>query len=246
MAEVHDTHDGINYYRLLKEVFWKQTCPNSSISLLDQLEYRRMSAERELTEREGNLKTLLILFPDVRTTGGPSKLRDEGLALTATEEKFINVTTKLISRYKKLGFKIIYISHQDTTNENFSLFYPQDLHDEFIHLQQPLTNWKRQRYQDELKDLVKNLGLSKNSITVIGGYHATDCVAAAAGAIRKANHTAIVDLRLTDALPFLLLSHLERKLIYDANSQTQNLRIWEMKKEEVEKAVKRRQLGSLV
>lgn len=191
-------------------------------------------------------KLVFIVFPDARTTGGPTRDRRTEIGLLVLEEKFLEASTKIIEKYKKQGFKVVSLLYSDSNEKNSSHLFPQNLFDGSVHLKKPFAKWQRDEYQDELPEIISNLGLSNDAQVIVGGFHATDCLSAAAGAFRNAGFNTKADIRLSDKLPFLLISHIERKMIYDPESQKYNLAIWETYKDDVENITKRRQLGSLV
>lgn len=193
-------------------------------------------------EVEGRIaKALVILFPDVRTTGGKSPI-DEAYTPILVED-FIEITTKLVRRYQRLGFTTFAIVYRDTDQTNFSRLYPRNLFQNIINWNQTFTDWGQgnqsfhESYQNAIPNLIRNLNLEKNAQVAVGGYHAKDCVALLSAYLENLGFRATIDLRLTDQLPFLLVSHRFRRMLPGAmrkEHREEDSRVWKRIKDEVE------------
>jgi len=159
-------------------------------------------------------KAVLILFPDIRTTGGQSGDQENQSFLY---RDFRNTADKLLARYQRLGFTTVGIIYRDTDSETFSYLYPQSNLQHIIRWGQTFDDWENkgskenqefdELYKSFLPTLLADLNLQDNADVIVGGYHAKDCVAKFAAYLRQKGFKAKVDIKLTDQLPFLLISH---------------------------------------
>lgn len=176
-------------------------------------------------------KAVIIMYPDKRTTGGRVDSPK-----TSLMEYFYDVISKQIARYKKKGFTIFGIVYQDTNPENFSILYPVQEFDKLVAIPRKIDEWKHEEHADLLNEAVGKLNLSETAETIVGGYHAFDCVVEMAKMLKKNNFNVQVNLLLTNELPFLLLSHRAR-VNYGAEERKLDLDLWKMKKEDLQSAI---------
>ena len=157
-------------------------------------------------------KAVVILFPDIRTTGGKSSHQDY---VSLLSQDFRDTTDRLLNRYQRLGFTTVGVVYRDTDSETFSYLYPQNQFQETIKWGD-FGAWGSnekftQFYENGLPEMLRELNLREQAEVVVGGYHAQDCVARFVAYLKREGFRAKVDLRLTDELPFLLISHRLRK-----------------------------------
>lgn len=189
------------------------------------------------------LKAVVILFPDVRTTSDDSLPQDYVPILF---QNFRDTTDRLLARYQRLGFRTSAVIYEDTNSETFSYLYPRNQFQNIIRWK-AFGNWGndekfRQFYESGLPVILKELNLREKAEVVVGGYHAKDCVAAFAGYLKKEGFRTKVDLRLTDELPFLLISHRLRRML-PKEMRKEHARVdrltWEHLKQEEEKIIEK-------
>jgi len=87
-----------------------------------------------------------------------------------------------------------------------------------------------------LDEVIGKLNLSETAETIVGGYHALDCVVEMAKVLRRNNFNVQVNPLLTNELAFLLISHLAR-VNYILKERKLDLDIWKMKKEDLQNAI---------
>ncbi|OIP57988.1 MAG: hypothetical protein COX79_00830 [Candidatus Levybacteria bacterium CG_4_10_14_0_2_um_filter_36_16] len=176
-------------------------------------------------------KAVIIMYPDGRITGGRNDIPKTSLV-----EDFYSVVSKQIARYKKKGFTIFGIVYQDTTQENFSVLYPVHEFDRLVEVPRKIDEWKHEEHEDLLDEVIGKLNLSETAETIVGGYHALDCVVEMAKVLRRNNFNVQVNPLLTNELAFLLISHLAR-VNYILKERKLDLDIWKMKKEDLQNAI---------
>jgi len=183
-------------------------------------------------------KAAVVLFPDTRTTGGENRLKDYTPILY---QDFRSVTEKLLKRYQRLGFTTVGIVYEDTNSETFSYLYPQGLFQNIIRVG-AFNSWGNdekftQFYENCLPDILKKLNPKKDADIVVGGFHAKDCIAKFTAFLKRKGFKARIDLRLTNELPFLLISHKLKNMLpqemVKEHVREDNL-TWGMLKEELE------------
>lgn len=159
-------------------------------------------------------KILFIVFPDNRITGGYSLATlPQEIGALYFEEKFRAITIKLINRYKRNGYKVFGLLYSDSTPETFSMYYPVEDFDSLVKATASVDGWTPKKYKKELPGIIESFNLDPDSNVVIGGYHAEDCVAKAAAAFIKKGFKTSIDLKLTNHLTFLLVSHRARAML---------------------------------
>ena len=183
-------------------------------------------------------RAVIVLFPDIRTTGDFAKYQDEYVPFLA--QRFRDVSGLLLARYKRQGYRIFGLVYQDTDDANFSYLYPQESFDELIVWNQSFRDLAKKKdefrelYEGSFPQFTRALNLENLGEIVIGGYHAEDCVSNYAGYLYSSGYKTRIDLRLTDMLPFLLISHHLRKGMprgmRDEHTE-EDRRIWEHKKQ---------------
>lgn len=201
----------------------------------------------ELKIHEPNVpisKAVVILFPDVRTTNEGKNLHQDYRPILFQD--FRNTTGRLLTRYQRLGFRTSGVVYDDTNSETFSYLYPQS---ELQNIIKWVTfgDWGnneefRQFYENGLPDILKKLYLRDKAEVVVGGYHAEDCVAKFTAYLKKEGFRAKVDLKLTDKLPFLLISHrLKRMLPEEMRKEhaKKDRLLWKYLKEDEETIIER-------
>lgn len=189
-------------------------------------------------------KAVVILFPDIRITGGKSWPQDY---VSILSQNFRDTTGKLLTRYQRLGFTTVGIIYRDTTSETFSYLYPQSKLKNIIRWEKTCSDWDnkdssdyqkfRQLYKSYMPKLLGELNLQNKAEVIVGGYHAKDCVATFAAYLRKEGFRTKVDLRLTDELSFLLISHLLRRMLPEEMRREhakEDRLLWEYLKEDEE------------
>ena len=199
-----------------------------------------MRVEAESTKVAGeNLKlgvsnAIIVLFPDIRTTGG--KLGYVGKS--GLTKEFRDTIEKLLARYKRQDFRTIGVLYRDSTPETLSGLYPESSFDELIKMDTDFKQWTRERYEEELPSIIKALNLTPGAQVIVGGYHSKDCVVSMTAALLKESFNASTDLRLTDQLSFLLLSHKARRMLPEGARDGSIT--WRAIKQEQEGLVKRK------
>lgn len=177
-----------------------------------------MLKEQALTHEEETRvgKALVILFPDTRATSEGDRVAANVSILIGDFRKTVS---ELLERYKKMGFKVYAIVYRDTNDANFSGLYPREKVDRLVKWDQTFGDWGEEdeafhkSYQETLPQFVEALDLKNGANVVVGGFHAGDCVAKFVAHLRNNGYNATFDLRLTDQLPFLLVSHQIRRML---------------------------------
>lgn len=185
-------------------------------------------------------KTVVVLFPDIRTTGGLSKTSPDYVATLLTGQ-FFSTVEKLLKRYKREGFKIIGVLYNDSTHETFSGLFPEETFDGLVRLEEDFDHWSHEDYNKELPEVINAFNLVPQAHVIVGGYHAKDCVVYTTATLRELGFVASSDLRLTDELPFLLISHQVRKAVPSIIRNDivhEDKLIWENLKERQEELVR--------
>ncbi|HVZ11406.1 MAG TPA: hypothetical protein VG965_00040 [Patescibacteria group bacterium] len=181
-------------------------------------------------------RAVLVLFPDSRTTGN---FHGQDGYVPYMANSFRNSTDRVLKRYRSQGYKTIGLTYQDTGDENFSYLYPREAFDELLIWSMSFADLVgsgkdfHKSYNESFPEFLEKLNLADGADVVVGGYHAADCVPNFSNWLRSENHNPRIDLRLTDELPFLLISHhfrnyLRQGLLMEHNSE--NRAIWEWKK----------------
>ncbi len=174
-------------------------------------------------------RAVVVLFPDQRTTGGS---KPESPYIPTLYQDFRETTGRILTRYRNQGFKTMAVVYGDTQPDTFSYFYPQGQFQDIIRWE-TFHSWGKdweQFYRRGLPKILEGLNLQNNAQVIVGGFHAKDCVAKFTGFLREKGFKASVDLRLTNELPFLLISHrLRSKLPVEMRSDhaKKDRLIWE-------------------
>lgn len=190
-------------------------------------------------------KAVVILFPDIRTTGDKNSHQDYTSILS---QDFRDATDALLMRYQRLGFNTIGVVYRDTDSNTFSFLYPQSQLQNTIKWDKTFSDWSnnqdkfRQFYETGMKDIFKHINLKDKAEVVVGGYHAKDCVAKFTAFLRTKGFRATVDLKLTNELPFLLISRRLRKMLpveMRRKHAKEDRFIWTLMKEDEEEIIKK-------
>lgn len=193
---------------------------------------RNSSHEKEASK----VGAVVIMYPDMRTTGGGLRDIDE---LTGTfEGEFRETSGKILTRYKREGIPITGIVYSDTSPEYISTLYPQELFDTFISVEVPFLKWEGDKHKRYLRKVVENIPRHEGKI-VVGGYHAFDCVVTMAQVLELSGQKAEPNLLLTDQLGELLLHHRARRFFapYDIEERGRDRELWRKKYDRFERLV---------
>lgn len=205
------------------------------------LKIARMTAEALANnETTKTSRALIILFPDTRTVGGPNYLSER--ELTPFEQRLRNTSEAIIKRYKRNGFKIIGVVYKDTSDHYFSHYYPDAEFDQLIPMQLTFSEWSHPRYKSGIPELTESMNFKESAKILIGGYHATDCIAQFTAFLQDQGLDAEADLRLSDKLPALQLLHMGRNAtrLLDDEVAWQDYQSWQRVKQEVEDEIRKR------
>lgn len=184
-------------------------------------------------------QAVVVMFPDVRTADGVTRKFTTTFPDTLPGE-FLSKTQSILKRYKQQGYAIFGSVYDDTEPEHFSGLYDYYSFDSILPIGHTYDQWTHERYQSVISKIIDDLHLLPQATVVVGGYHAEDCVAEMAAALRRLGHASSVDLRLTDELPFLLIGHRGRKILGSSaplSSREGDLIIWEDKKKQIDMLV---------
>ena len=129
--------------------------------------------------------------------------------------------------------------YHDTGDANFSYLYPRDKFDELIVWSKSFKDLAEEQnrfyelYIDSFPQFTRALNLEDAGEVIVGVYHAGDCASNFAGYLGSNGYKTRVDLRLTDELPFLLISHhlrrgMPQQIVREHMREDQ--RLWELKK----------------
>lgn len=183
-------------------------------------------------------KSVIILFPDNRTTGDWTQFASEGY-IPILAERFRESTSRLLKRYQSQGYRINALVYRDTDEANFSYLYPHDAFANVITWNRNPDDWEdgegfHELYKESFPEFRDALNPTTGGEIVVGGYHAGDCVINFAKYLRSQGFKAKIDLRLTDQLQFLVVSHELRKMTKGRMLQEMmrdDKRSWEVKKD---------------
>ncbi len=164
--------------------------------------------ESEIKKSE---KSVIIMYPDSRTTGG-QYITPENIDGTL-EAIFLYTVNKMLSKYSRQGYDIKGIIYQDTFPNNFSPIYPISQFDQLIPLPVSALEWKSNKHKEYLEAIYEILQIKEKSTVVVGGYHSSDCVQVMTSFLRDKKHAAKPNLLLTNALGEVILEHEIRKYI---------------------------------
>lgn len=159
-------------------------------------------------------KLVVIMYPDCRTTGGipgPNNGRTPPDRLLSDE--FFRTADRLLGRYKNQGYQVYGVIYMDTEPENFSPLYPITRFDELIPVNTDLEHWDREEHQELLEEVATRLHISPGTKTIIGGYHAFDCVAQMVKVLRDKGYQVAPNLLLTNELGPLLVAHRIKRMM---------------------------------
>ena len=179
---------------------------------------------------------VVIMYPDVRTTGGFRMTTDE--IKSTLEGNFHSAVQRLLKRYKRNGAQITGIVYQDTSPDNFSPLFPREGFDSLVSVPVNFADWHRVDHSDLLESIYKKLGISGN--TVVGGYHAFDCVAKMIQVLENKGHKVKPNLLLTNELGELLVAHKVRSILgagYSETDRRNDIDNWNCKYQEFNRIV---------
>ncbi len=181
-------------------------------------------------------KALVVLFPDIRTTGGQANYTGEHIPLLA--EDFRKANAAVMTRYRRAGFTTFGAVYKDTDDQTFSYYYDKTLFDKIIRWDLKFADIVGEafkpayaRFMDNLRQELKTTDDAK---VVVGGYHAQDCVLNFAHNLINNNINASIDLRLTNEATFLVVSHAAKRRLPSnlrKESAIEDIAIWNRKKE---------------
>lgn len=159
-------------------------------------------------------KVVIIMYPDCRNTGGnPGHNNGRTPPYRLLSDEFFITTDRLLGRYKNQGYRVYGVIYTDTEPENFSPLYPFTRFDELIPVNTDLEHWDREKHRELLDDVIIRLHISPETRTIVGGYHAFDCVAQMVKVLRDKGCQAAPNLLLTNELGPLLVAHRIKRMV---------------------------------
>ncbi|MCL5409417.1 MAG: hypothetical protein M1607_00980 [Patescibacteria group bacterium] len=156
------------------------------------------------------IDTVLIMYPDNRTTG-KTTFKEISIPPSLLAIQFRQTTERLLTRYHRHGFQVVRIVFDDFNGNYDSYLYPVSAFDQTLKIGIGLSEWTRDRHHDLLQGLVSMLSYPQTSRFVIGGFHANDCVVEMTRSLRQFNYQADPDILLTDILKQYIVEHKLRR-----------------------------------
>lgn len=177
---------------------------------------------------ESEEKTVLIIHPDIRTTG-PVLLGEDGKPVSYLQNIFKDTTEKLLTRYQGFGYDVVGVVFADTTPSDLSPLYPTEKFNRLIS-ESSLKDWRRDTLVYEFGKVATELNPTLNSRFVVGGYRYCDCVVEMARVLKRFSNQVSIDLKLTDYLGEILIAHYIRRMagsLYSKKDRCYDRLIWE-------------------
>lgn len=185
-------------------------------------------------ERIRNL--VLIMYPDIRTTGGLPITRDISQDELLTG-RFKHLVKLQLERLKRNDHSVIGLTYEDTDENSFSSLYPIELFDDLISVGTTYDGWKGSNHRDLLESVSNRVFPDKKAKVTIGGYHVMDCVSLMTQVLRKKGLVTDVNHLLTNELGSLLVAHGLRSMFgrsYSRDERLDDRLYWQLLKEKTE------------
>lgn len=173
-------------------------------------------------------KAVIISHPDNRTTGGPSTT--EGEMLSGFGQKFLEIQTRLLGRYRKRGFTNIALGYGDTFPNHFSHLYPYRLFDFYVTTPTPNSESGDNNLAQELTEVLPTINLSPDAEIIIGGYRAGICVDIVKKTLDELGFAPRINYLLTNQAAFMVMSREARQMLgplYDQEHFDNDRAIWD-------------------
>lgn len=181
-------------------------------------------------------KAVIISHPDKRTTGFPSTT--EAQVESFLGRKFLNIQTRLLSRYRRRGYTNLALVYGDTQPDHLSPIYPHQLFDSYLATPTANGDVTDEIFTRELREVLDKVSFAPDADIVIGGYRAGICVDIVKKTLEELGHTPRINYLLTNQAVFMVMSHASRQMLgrrfYNKEDFHQNRAIWDsIKKGEI-------------